>query len=105
MEKEKETPKHSVGKGAQNEKYNTVEGQSYVENPKEKEFRDTSEDDDYLERKWKKISSDFRKKYNMDTSESEYNDSSFSEVLKNLENKTGKSRTTLEKEIEEWKNS
>ncbi len=53
----------------------------------------------------KKISSDFRQKYNMETSDSEFNDNSFSEVLKKLENKTGKTRTTLEKEIEDWENS
>lgn len=103
MGDKKETPKHSVGEGAQKEHHNTDAESSYVEDPKESKKDSSDNDDDYLEQKWKKISSDFREKYNLDVKDSEYKSNSFSEVLKNLENRTGKSRDSLEDEIKNWK--
>ncbi|MAP81354.1 MAG: hypothetical protein CL526_09730 [Aequorivita sp.] len=102
MSSEEQNPKHSTGKGAQAAHHNTGENDSYVENPKEAKPNET-EDSDYLEKKWKQISKDFEKTYNLDISKSDYKDESFSETLKNLESKTGKSRTTLEDEIRNWK--
>ena len=62
-----------------------------------------NDDNDYLEQKWKKIASDFNKNYNLDISASEFKDNSFSETLKKLEAKTGKSSAQLQKEIRNWK--
>ncbi|MEH6765102.1 MAG: hypothetical protein V7655_11435 [Aequorivita antarctica] len=104
MENKKDTAKHSVGKGAQKEKYNSGNEASYVKDSKEN-IDNPKNQENYLEMKWKKISSDFRKKYNMEVSESEYKGNSFSEILKKLEKKTGKSMATLEQEIKDWQNS
>ncbi len=51
MENKKETPKHSVGKGAQKEKYNTEEGPNYVDDPKKEKSKDSDNEGDYLEQK------------------------------------------------------
>ncbi len=105
MKNKKETPKHSVGKGAQKEQLNSEDEPSYVEDPKNEESDGNENDGDYLEQKWKKIASDFRQKYKIDVTESEYKDDSFSEVLKKLESKTGKNNTALKQEIKDWKHS
>ncbi|MCZ4318361.1 hypothetical protein O4H26_05100 [Aequorivita viscosa] len=97
-------PKHSTGKGAQAEQHNTKKEESYVENPKETK-KNESENGDYLENKWKQISKDFEKTYNLEVSESDYQSESFSDTLKKLETKTGKSRAMLEDEIGNWENS
>ncbi len=102
MSDTKDSPKHSTGKGAQAEHHNTSDEKSYVENPKE-EKEDKAEEGDYLENKWKQISDDFKKTYKMDVSDSEYKGESFSDTLKNLETKTGKSRAKLEEEIRNWR--
>jgi hypothetical protein len=94
-------PKHSTGKGAQAEQYNAENEDSYVENPKE-ENQDDSKDDDYLKNKWKQISKDFEKTYNLEISESDYQGESFSKTLKNLETKTGKPREKIVHEIRNW---
>ncbi|MEM0518893.1 MULTISPECIES: hypothetical protein [Aequorivita] len=97
-------PKHSTGKGAQAEQHNTSSEDSYVENPKE-EKNDDGNGDDYLKNKWKKISKDFEKTYNLEVSETDYKGENFSDTLKNLENKTGKSREKILDEIRNWQNS
>lgn len=105
MSTEKGNPKHSVGQGAQKEHHNEANEDSYVNNPKENKAEDDDNDGDYLEQKWKKIAKDFKKNYNMEVSGSDVKDESFSDTLKQLETKTGKSRADLEKEIKNWKNS
>ena len=100
----KGNPKHSVGKGAQSEHHNEPDEKSYAKNDNESENTENQNDDnDYLEQKWKKIASDFNKNYNLDISASEFKDNSFSETLKKLEAKTGKSSAQLHKEIRNWK--
>ena len=47
MENKKETPKHSVGKGAQNEKYNAEKKQSYVKNPTNENSKEADKAGDY----------------------------------------------------------
>lgn len=104
MEDRSTNPKHSVGKGAQKEKYNADNEESYVKKP-EKDSGDKSEEgEDYLEKKWKQIHSDFQQKYNIEVSESKYKSHSLTEILKDLEEKTGKSREQLRREISEWQN-
>lgn len=100
----KGNPKLSVGKGAQSEHHNEPDEKSYVKDNTESDNTENEKDgNDYLEQKWKKIASDFNKNYNLNTNVSEFKDESFSETLKKLENKTGKSRVQLEKEIKNWK--
>lgn len=99
----KETPKHSVGKGAQREHHNDPAESSYEPKPKAKNAEPEGANDDYLAKKWRQIASDFNKLYKLDISPSEFKDNSFSETLKKLESKTGKPRAALKKEIENWK--
>lgn len=103
MSEKSGNPKHSVGKGAQRAQHNESDEKSYVSNPKKEDGNDESHGDNYLEQKWKKIASDFQKNYNIPVSSEEIKDESFGDTLKRLEDKTGKSRTELEKEIKNWK--
>ncbi|MDN3723740.1 hypothetical protein QRD02_05055 [Aequorivita sp. SDUM287046] len=96
-------PKHSVGRGPQRAQHNEPNEKSYTNAGAKEEVENTANDDDYLEKKWKKIASNFNKKYNLDVSSSEMKENSFSDTLKNLEERTGKSGTDLKKEIENWK--
>ena len=105
MENKKNTPKHSVGNDAQKEKFNADNEPSYVEDSKKEKTTDSDKEGNYLEKKWKKISTDFQKNYNVEVSESDYKSDSFSETLKKLEDKTGKTRSKLEQEIKDWENS
>lgn len=102
MSDRKVNPKHSVGKGAQSEHHNKLDEDSYVDDTKEESEENESTDGDYLEQKWRKIATDFQRNYNMDVKTSEYKDETFSETLKRLENKTGKSEAELRKEIDKW---
>lgn len=90
---DKNSPKHSVGKGAQREHHNEDAANE----------RHDDQKDGYLEKKWKKIANDFNKTYGLHVSTEELKDNSFSKNLKKLEEKTGKSKTDLENEIREWK--
>jgi hypothetical protein len=105
MSNKKQNAKHTVGKGADREKYNADGEESYVKDPKESKSENHAEEGNYLEQKWKKISSDFRSKYNIDIEDSEFRKNSFSDIAEKLESKTGKSRLDIEKEIKEWKDS
>ena len=104
MSDKKVNPKHSVGKGAQSEQHNEKNEKSYVKDPDNDSVADEKKEGDYLEQKWSKIATDFQKNYNMDINTSEYKDETFSETLKRLENKTGKSEAELRKEIDKWNN-
>jgi len=105
MSEKKQNAKHSVGQGAQKEKYNADNEDSYVNKPEDAKEGREKEEGNYLDKKWKKISSDFRAKYNIDVEDSEFKKSSFSEIAERLEKQTGKSRSEIEREIENWQNS
>ena len=105
MNDKKQNAKHSVGQGAQKEKYNADNEESYVKNPKDSKNENNADEGNYLEQKWKSISSEFRSKYNIDIKDSEFKNKPFSEIADKLESQTGKSRLEIEKEIKSWKNS
>lgn len=104
MSEKKQNAKHSVGKGAHKEKYSADNEKSYVENPEDAKSSNEKEGA-YLDEKWKKISSDFREKYKVSIDDSEFKNSSFSDIAKKLEKQTGKTRVEIEKEIKNWQNS
>ncbi|QQX76530.1 MULTISPECIES: hypothetical protein [Aequorivita] len=103
MSEQSGNPKHSVGKGAQSEHHNHSDEESYVKNPENSNEEDSGSGGDYLEKKWRKIATDFQKKYKININTSEYKDESFSDTLKGLETTTGNSKAELEKEIKNWK--
>ena len=99
----KNSPKHSVGKGAQSEHHNEPDEKSYVKHPDDDNEEEEKDDEDYLKQKWEQVASDFNKHYGLSVDASEIKDESFSDTLKRLENKTGKSRADLKDEIQHWK--
>jgi len=61
MSEQSGNPKHSVGKGAQSEHHNQSDEKSYVKSSEKSSGEDPGRGGDYLEKKWRKIATDFQK--------------------------------------------
>jgi uncharacterized protein YjbJ (UPF0337 family) len=59
--------------------------------------------DDRIEGKWKQIRGEFKQKYGKVTDDdTTYNEGKFDEMLGRLQERTGKTKDELRKEIDKW---